>query len=52
MLVVHSLQLLLVHFYVKKYDTSLMKDVKVYSKTDCKFCTYSKDFLKSYDSVL
>tara|TARA_B100000401_G_scaffold378779_1_gene279860 strand:- start:2414 stop:5137 length:2724 start_codon:yes stop_codon:yes gene_type:complete len=35
--------------FVKKYDTSQIKDIKIYSKTDCKFCTYSKDFLKSFE---
>ena len=35
--------------FVKEFDISSIKDVKIYSKTDCKFCTYSKEYLKSYN---
>ena len=35
--------------FVKQHDISYIKDVKVYSKSDCKFCRYSKKLLESYD---
>jgi ribonucleoside-diphosphate reductase alpha subunit len=34
--------------FVVPFDTSLIKSVKVYSKTDCTFCTYTKRYLESY----
>ena len=34
--------------FVDKYDIGKVKEIKIYSKTDCKFCKYSKDYLDSY----
>ena len=33
--------------YVEEFDYSTINSIEVYSKSDCKFCNYSKSFLKS-----
>jgi ribonucleoside-diphosphate reductase alpha subunit len=35
--------------FVKPFDISTIKDIKIYSKTDCQFCTHSKNYIKSYN---
>jgi ribonucleoside-diphosphate reductase alpha subunit len=34
--------------FVEEFDTSTIKSVKVYSKTNCNACTLSKNYLSSY----
>jgi ribonucleotide reductase alpha subunit len=33
--------------YVEEFDYSTINSIEVYTKSDCKFCNYSKSFLKS-----
>jgi len=33
--------------YVEEFDYTTIKSVEIYSKSDCKFCNYSKNFLQS-----
>lgn len=35
--------------FIEPFDISLIKSVKIYSKSDCKFCRYSKNLLNSYN---
>ena len=34
--------------FIKPFDPTSIKNVKVYSKTDCVYCTHSKNYLKSF----
>tara|TARA_Y100000389_G_scaffold81766_1_gene78346 strand:- start:15211 stop:17943 length:2733 start_codon:yes stop_codon:yes gene_type:complete len=34
--------------FITPFDSSSIKSVKVYSKTDCTYCTHSKNYLKSF----
>ena len=34
--------------FVTPFDPNSIKNVKIYSKTDCTYCTYSKNYLKSF----
>lgn len=34
--------------FIEDFDFSSIKDIKIYSKSNCKFCTYSKKYLESY----
>lgn len=35
--------------FVKPFDSDKLKNIVIYSKSDCKFCNYSKKLLESYD---
>ena len=35
--------------FVKSFDKSDVKNIKIYSKSECTFCTYSKKYIKSLD---
>ena len=42
--------------FIKEFDFTTVKNVKIYSKSSCKFCKYSKQYLDSfnikYDEIL
>ena len=37
--------------FVEKFDIKKIKSIKIYSKTDCRFCKYAKSLLDSYNII-